>query len=637
MTTFYRLLLAGLVLGLTAHVADAQIIRSSQTPYARLGVGTSVSETDRSTYAVEPYSIHGEAGYQYTRSFGVGLGVTYADYPKANDANSTMTTLQGLVRWTLFPDWPTTPYLNTGPHVTLGGDNPASGLLFGMGVDRTISRRASFFVEATAYATFPDDAIDSRDDGRATFDGLGFWGAGIRTSLDAAPTPVRLHPIDGVRTAYRGETVTFTARAMDDASPPIEYVWTMGDGTSERGLVVDHTYRLEGTYRVAVTATNAGGSATETIEVTVVEPGQPARVLALAADTLTVRTHELIRFSAQVEGTAPLDATWSFGDDTAPVIERGEHAYDQDRYIGRVMQNVRQGYVYDTPGTYTVSLSTVNRFGTDERNVVVEVVPGDRRLLATPEPDPCLAPAPADTVYFAFDSAHIDDRASSTLQQASARLNQCPNLLVRLDGYADWVGRAPYNRTLSARRAEAVRAFYAEAGVDESRFIVRGNGEIQPPCPTGETGRGCAPFRRVESVIVFEDEIPVAERTGPPTRNAARNAARDAHTTGDRTGDRTGDTGERGWAVIVGSLPSRSEAQALAARMQDALGSGVTVRVLARNNKAGRYRVALGPYVSQSAAFSVKSRHAGVLPGDAWLMPTTIGDGLDGRGPLVAP
>jgi outer membrane protein OmpA-like peptidoglycan-associated protein len=615
MTFFSRLFLAGVMLCLTVHVADAQIIRSSQTPYARVGAGTSVSETDRSTYAVEPYSLYGEAGYQLTRSLGFGLGVTYADYPKANDANSTMTTLQGLVRWTLFPDWPTTPYLNTGPHVTLGGDNPASGVVFGLGVDRTLSRRTSLFLEATAYATFPDDAIDSRDDGRATFDGLGFWGAGVRTSLNAAPTPVRLHPIDGRRTAYRGEPVTFTARAFDDASPPIEYAWSMGDGASERGLVVDHTYRLEGTYRVAVTATNDGGSDTQTIEVTVVEPQQPARVIALAADTLTVRTHELIRFSAQVQGTAPLDAAWSFGDDTAPVIERGEHTYDDDRYIGRVKQNVRQGYVYDTPGTYTVSLTTANRFGTDERSVVVEVVPGAQRLLATTEPDPCLEPAPADTVYFAFDSAHVSDRAAATLQRASTRLQQCPNLLIRLDGYADWVGRAPYNRTLSERRAAAVRDFYAEAGIDASRFIVRGNGEIQPPCPAGHAGRGCAPFRRVESVIVFEDDVPLAERSSTAPAPVAP-----AQTTGHAT--------DRGWAVIVGSMESRADAQTLADRMKETLGSGVPVRVLAYNEDVGRYRVALGPYVSQSAAQSVKSRYAGAVPADAWLMPATLSDVL---------
>ena len=105
----FRLLLRVSVLCVVLLVpawASAQVIRSSHSLYGRLGVGTSVSETDAATYAVEPYSITGEIGYQMSHPFSLGLGATWADYPKANVRNTTMTTLQAVLRWTLFPHQP---------------------------------------------------------------------------------------------------------------------------------------------------------------------------------------------------------------------------------------------------------------------------------------------------------------------------------------------------------------------------------------------------------------------------------------------------------------------------------------------------------------------------------------------------
>jgi outer membrane protein OmpA-like peptidoglycan-associated protein len=610
--------------------ADAQVIRSNQSLYARIGAGTSVSETDASTYAVEPYSLSGEIGYQWTRSLGFGLGLTHADYPKATDVNTRMTTVQALTRWTLFPDQPVTPYFNVGPHLTFGGDNLAGGALFGLGVDYVLTRRTSVFLDATAYATFPDDAIDSRDDGRATFDGLGFWGAGIRSSLNAAPAPVELYPIEGPLRVYRGEPVRFTVRATDESSLPIKYAWELGDGTKTDGLVVEHTYRLEGDYTMSVRAENAAGHDTQMLRITVEERPVAPTILSMSADTVRAYTHQLIRFAAYLEGSAPLDAVWTFGDGTPEVVERAAHAYDRDRYIGQMASDVRQGYVFEKPGEYQVVLSAQNRFGTDEATVIVQVEPQMQFANAVVPVDPCYKQTAIDTVYFDFDRATLDMESYARLETAAKRLKQCPNQLVRIDGYADWVGARDYNATLSYRRAEEVQRVYASHGVDQDRIVIRGQGELDPPCAdaslNGPGEKGCRSFRRVESLVVM-DEAPLASTPAAPVLQEA--ALQPAHAVPAQA--------ERGiWVLSVGWYASLSDAHAAAESARSRYGSklnasnahggddrsadaSVDLHVVEADTDEPGFRVVIGPLSSRSEAQAHKLRLASDIPVDTWL------------------
>lgn len=618
--------------------AEAQVIRSSQSFYARIAAGTSVSETDASTYAVEPYSFNGEIGYQLTRSLGFGLGLIYADYPKATDLNTQMTTVQALTRWTLFPNQPVTPYFNLGPQITLGGDNLAGGALFGLGLDYVVSRRTSVFLDATAYATFPDDAIDSRNDGRATFDGLGFWGAGVRTSLNAAPAPVELYPIEGPLRVYRGEPVRFTARATEASSFPIEYAWELGDGAKTDGLVAEHTYRLEGDYVVSVRAENAAGHDAETLQVTVEERPVSPTILSMSADTVRAYTHQLIRFAANLKGSAPLDAVWTFGDGTPEVVERGAHAYDQDRYIGEMASEVRQGYVFEKPGEYRVMLSAENRFGVDEATVIVEVKPQMQFVNAEMPVDPCYQQTAIDTVYFDFDRATLDVASYTRLERAANRLKQCPNQLVRINGYADWVGTRAYNADLSYRRAEEVQRVYASHGIDPDRIVVRGQGELQPPCADASLNasgeKGCRSFRRVESLVVM-DEAPLASTPTPPVLREA--VMQPAHAVQARPESAV-------WVLSVGWYETLSDAYTAAESARAGYGSrlsdgpqndrnqGLDLHVVEADTKEPGFRLVIGPLSTRADARAEKIRLGQEIPHDAWLykldrpLPTQVVD-----------
>jgi outer membrane protein OmpA-like peptidoglycan-associated protein len=574
--------------------ATGQVIRPLETPYARVGLGPSVSETDISTYAVEPFSLNGEIGYQFSTGLGVSLGLTYADYPKVAPINTRLSTVQGLFRWMLFPEQRTSPYAHIGPQVTFGGAETAGGALFGLGVDHVITRRTSLFAELTAYATVPDAALDGRKDGRASFDGLGFWGVGVRSALRPAPTPVTLLALDGPERLDRRAPGSFTARLDGDATPPVTYHWRFGDGTTATGLVVDHAYAVEGTYLVEVTAINKGGRDVMQRVVTVTEPVAPATITGLAASHTSVPAGQLVRLDAAYEGTAPLDLTWDFGDGTAPALERDHHTYDGDRFIGHLRGERTQGYAFSAPGTYTVTLTARNRMGEDQRTVTVTVT-GAEAVASR-----CTTPAAPDTLLFAFNSAALTPQTERQLAAHTEQLQACPNLTVDVQGTADFVGSDAYNLRLSERRAQAVRTYYADRGIEASRFVLRGRGRITDPCPPDGRDDGCAPHRRSELRMVVGTDAEAPRVSAEPAVPAAQ-----------------------AWSIVAASRPDAEAAAAFAEQLRTQLADTPhAVRVAPKTIRGVRYhRVQVGPFASRADAWAARDALQEALPSDAWLVP----------------
>ena len=79
-------------------------------------------------------------------------------------------------------------------------------------------------------------------------------------------------------------------------------------------------------------------------------------------------------------------------------------------------------------------------------------------------------------VYFTQDSAALDSVAKATLDSQAAWLNQHPNWLVKLQGFADDSGSARSMEKLSQQRADAVMAYLASRGVDGKRMWAKGYG-----------------------------------------------------------------------------------------------------------------------------------------------------------------
>jgi OOP family OmpA-OmpF porin len=103
----------------------------------------------------------------------------------------------------------------------------------------------------------------------------------------------------------------------------------------------------------------------------------------------------------------------------------------------------------------------------------------------------------AAKVLFDINSAKIKSEAYPMLQEAVLIMKKNPGLMVEVDGHADSTGAAAYNMTLSEKRAEAVKKYFVDQGIDPDRLTTKGFG-ITKPAASNKTKEGRAKNRRVE-------------------------------------------------------------------------------------------------------------------------------------------
>lgn len=100
-------------------------------------------------------------------------------------------------------------------------------------------------------------------------------------------------------------------------------------------------------------------------------------------------------------------------------------------------------------------------------------------------------------VNFEFDSATLTADSKAALDDALKILGRHTQLIVEIAGHTDSTGSAEYNQKLSERRAESVRDYLVNNGVDSNRLTVKGYGESEPVADNA-TREGRAKNRRVE-------------------------------------------------------------------------------------------------------------------------------------------
>ena len=103
------------------------------------------------------------------------------------------------------------------------------------------------------------------------------------------------------------------------------------------------------------------------------------------------------------------------------------------------------------------------------------------------------------TVHFDFDRYDIRADARSILDQNVKCLEEAPSVEIILEGHADERGTQEYNLALGEKRANAVKSYLRNMGIDPSRMITRSKGENEPLC-TERTESCYARNRRVEFI-----------------------------------------------------------------------------------------------------------------------------------------
>ena len=87
------------------------------------------------------------------------------------------------------------------------------------------------------------------------------------------------------------------------------------------------------------------------------------------------------------------------------------------------------------------------------------------------------------------------------LDESALILARNPDVQVEIGGHADSSGPEDFNMKLSIRRAEFVRQYLEQAGIDSARLTIRGFGESQPVA-SNETIAGRTENRRVELKVI---------------------------------------------------------------------------------------------------------------------------------------
>ena len=85
-----------------------------------------------------------------------------------------------------------------------------------------------------------------------------------------------------------------------------------------------------------------------------------------------------------------------------------------------------------------------------------------------------------DIVYFTTDSVDLSPEAQKTLTNQVRWLQQYAQYTITIEGHADERGTREYNIALGARRAQTVRNFLAQHGVNAQRIRTISYGKERP-------------------------------------------------------------------------------------------------------------------------------------------------------------
>jgi peptidoglycan-associated lipoprotein len=89
----------------------------------------------------------------------------------------------------------------------------------------------------------------------------------------------------------------------------------------------------------------------------------------------------------------------------------------------------------------------------------------------------------SEDVHFDFDDAAIRPDAKEILQEKVQWLKDNPSEAVTIEGHCDERGTTAYNLALGERRAQSIKKFLVNAGIDASRLQTISYGKEKPLDP----------------------------------------------------------------------------------------------------------------------------------------------------------
>jgi outer membrane protein OmpA-like peptidoglycan-associated protein len=116
-------------------------------------------------------------------------------------------------------------------------------------------------------------------------------------------------------------------------------------------------------------------------------------------------------------------------------------------------------------------------------------------------------------VLFAFGKYELQPPAREALAKFSGIVLAHPGLHLSVEGYTDSVGSDAFNQTLSEQRANGVRDYLVQQGLDPTSVVATGFGKSNPVA-SNDTAAGRQQNRRVE--IIISGEV-IGTKIGAPS------------------------------------------------------------------------------------------------------------------------
>jgi len=107
----------------------------------------------------------------------------------------------------------------------------------------------------------------------------------------------------------------------------------------------------------------------------------------------------------------------------------------------------------------------------------------------------------AKTILFDTGKATIKFQSADVLNQIISVLNKFPNSRFRIEGHTDSTGKKAKNQVLSQNRADAVKVYLIQGGIDANRLESVGYGQDKP-IASNKTKKGRELNRRVEINLI---------------------------------------------------------------------------------------------------------------------------------------
>lgn len=189
-------------------------------------------------------------------------------------------------------------------------------------------------------------------------------------------------PIADLEADVTGGLSPLTVQFSDTSAggPPDTWLWDFGDGTTSSLSSPSHVYTTSGIYDVSLTVSNAYGQDTRVRQGLVAVDWIPPQA-GFSATPTAGNSPLVVQFSDESVAGVASSWSWSFGDGVGSSSQYPSHTYS-------------------AAGTYTVSLTASNSWGSDQltRFGYITVGPGPS-MIADFEGTPTTGPAPL-TVQF---------------------------------------------------------------------------------------------------------------------------------------------------------------------------------------------------------------------------------------------